>query len=102
MFLCAFPGVNPAAERRQAENGDWSGREGSPPGSVITFDPRTRGGGEGCNTDRSPRNGAVVWTGVPPLPARVVPQSVPVRVSVVLIEETPGGSTGELPSSLPG
>ena len=38
----------------------------------------------------------------PPLPARVVPQSVPVKVSVVLVEETPGGSTGELPSSLPG
>ena len=43
-----------------------------------------------------------VWTGAPPLPARVVPQSVPVRVSVVLIEETPRGSTGELPLSLPG
>ena len=34
-----------------------------------------------------------MWTGAPPLPAQVVPQSVPVRVS--------GGSTGELPSSLP-
>ena len=43
-----------------------------------------------------------MWTGAPPLPASVVPQSVPVRVSVVLVEETPGGSTGELPSSLPG
>ena len=43
-----------------------------------------------------------MWTGTPPLPARVVPQSVPVRVSVVLVEDTPGGNTGELPSSLPG
>ena len=38
----------------------------------------------------------------PPLPVRVVPQSAPMRVSVVLVEETPGGSAGELPSSLPG
>ena len=43
-----------------------------------------------------------MWTGAPPLPARVVPQSVPVRVFVVLVEETPGGSTGELPASLHG
>ena len=73
---------------------DTGGREGSPPGSVITFDPRTPG--RGAIQIADPRDGA------PPLPARVVPQSVPVRVSVVLVEETPRGSTGELPSSLPG
>ena len=72
-----------------------------PPRSVITFDPRTPGGG-GATRIAAPRERAVVCTGFPPLPARVVPQSVPVRVSVVLVEETPGGSTGELPSSLPG
>ena len=38
----------------------------------------------------------------PPLSARVVPQSVPVRVSVKLVEETSEGSAGEWPSSLPG
>ena len=56
----------------------------------------------GATRIAAPRDGVAVWTGAPPLPARVVPQSVPVRVSVVLVEETPGGSPGELPSSLPG
>ena len=91
---------------------DPGGREGLPPGSVITFDPRTRGGGGGgggggvggggATRIAAHRDGVVVWTGAPSLPARVVPQLVPVRVYVVLVEETPGWSTGELPSSVPG
>ena len=34
-----------AAERRRTENGDLSGGRGSPPGSVVMFDPRILGEG---------------------------------------------------------
>ena len=82
-------GVSPSGKRRLIRDGGFA-----------TWISNPWGGG--CYTVRSPWDEAVVWTGAPPLPARVVPQSVLVRVSVVLVEETPGGSTGELPSSLPG
>ena len=35
----------------------------------------------------------------PPLSPKAVPQSVPVRVSVVLVEETPGRSARKFPSA---
>ena len=57
------------------------------------FDPR-RGGG--YNTDRSPSGGVAAGTGAPPLLTRAVPQSVPARVSVVWVEETPERSAGKL------
>ena len=63
------------------------------------FDPRTTGGGGVHHKSQLPREGVTAWTGAPPLLPKVVPRSVPVRVSVVLVEETPGRSAGKLPSS---
>ena len=47
----------------------------------------------------APREGVAAWTGAPPLSPKAVPQSVPARVSVVLVEETPGRSARKLPSA---
>ena len=74
-------------------------RDPSPPGSVVMFDPRTRGGGGGTAQITAPREGVAAWTGAPPLSPKAVPQSVPARVSVVLVEETPGRSARKLPSA---
>ena len=95
-FTPGSSGASPSGKQRLIREGGFA--------TQISNDvrPQDPGGGGGATRIAAPRDGAVVWTGAPPLPARVVPQSVPVRVSVVLVEETPGGSTGELPSSLPG
>ena len=60
----------------------------SPPGSVVRFDPRTRGGGGGATRITIPREGVAAWTRDPSVSTDVGPQSVPARVSVVLVEET--------------
>ena len=75
------------------------GGGGSPPGSVVMFDPRTPGGGGGTAQIAAPREGVTAWTGASPLSPKAVPQSVPIRVSVVLVEETPGRSARKLPST---
>ena len=93
-FTPGSSGASPSGKRRLIREGGFTTRISN---NVRPQDP---GGGGGCNTDRSPPGGVAVWTGAPPLPARVVPQSVPVRVSAVLVEETPGGSAGECTSAL--
>ena len=89
--------ISPRQQRSVAKR-----KTATDPGGISNnVKPQDPGGG-GATRIAAPRDGVAVWTGTPPLPARVVPQSVPVRVSVVLVEDTPGGNTGELPSSLPG
>ena len=72
--------------------GGRGGGGGLPPGSVVMFDPRTA-------QIAAPWEGVAAWTGAPPLSPKAVPQSVPARVSVVLVEETPGRSARKLPSA---
>ena len=59
---------------------------GLPPGSVVRFDPRTWGGG--CRTDNHSREGVNIGTRSSSVSPVVGPQSVPSRISVVLVEET--------------
>ena len=69
------------------------------PGSVVMFDPRSRGGGGGgCDTDPVPQEGVAAWNRALPLSTRADPQSVPERVSVVLVEETTERSARRLTS----
>ena len=96
-FTPGSSGASPSGKRRLIREGGFVTRISN---NVQPQDPG--GGGGGATRIAAHRDEVAVCTGAPPLPARVVPQSVPVRVSVALIEETPGGSTGELPSSLPG
>ena len=65
-FILGGSRASPSGKRRLIREG------GSPPGSVIMFDPRTQGGGGGDATQTAapPRDGVAAWTGAPPLSAR--------------------------------
>ena len=67
----------------------------SPPGSVVRLDPRTSGDATRITV---PREGVAAGTRDPSVSTDVGPQSVPARVSVVLVEETGVQCAGRLAS----
>ena len=62
------------------------------------FDPRTRGGGGVQHGSPFPGKKVAAWTRDPSVSTDVGPQSVPARVSVVLVEETRDRSARRLAS----
>ena len=68
-----------------------------PPGSVVMFDPRTPGGATRITVLRK---GVAAWTRDPSVSTDVGPQSVPARVSVVLVEG-PGDRSARRLASVP-
>ena len=80
-----------AQDRRRTENRDWSGGRGSPPESVVLFDPRMPEEGQ-HPLPLLHEEGLMMFPTLPNCPGGGA-QLVPSGVSVVLVEETNAGDT---------